>query len=137
MTHTLNKRRARGAFERHSSYPYTSTDDQLCNKYIEIDYLKLEIEGPSGHQLLTSSFGLLDFVLRAIRPLMPVQRARLRSGPVKIWPFFGVVFEDSFFLFSFLGFFAGCFETSGSMIPRLVPEISPLGAFCDHLQQKQ
>ena len=27
--------------------------------------------------------------------------------------------------------FSGCLDTSGSMIPRLVPEISPLDAFCD------
>ena len=37
-----------------------------------------------------------------------------------------------YFLSSFLiQNFSGCFETSGSMIPRLVPEISPLDAFCD------
>ena len=27
--------------------------------------------------------------------------------------------------------FSGCFDTSGSMIPRLVPEISPCDGFCD------
>ena len=36
------------------------------------------------------------------------------------------------FLWNFLiqNFF-GHFDTSGSMLPRLVPEISPLDAFCD------
>ena len=40
---------------------------------------------------LTSSwrpFGLLDFVLRALRALRPVRQARLRSGPVKIGHFY-------------------------------------------------
>ena len=32
-------------------------------------------------------FRPLDFVLRAPRALSPVRRARLRSGPVKIWHF--------------------------------------------------
>ena len=27
--------------------------------------------------------------------------------------------------------FSGCFDTSGSMIPRLVPEILPCDNFCD------
>ena len=33
-------------------------------------------------------------------------------------------------IFSF-GIFSVRFDTSGSMIPRLVPEISPVYAFCD------
>ena len=33
-------------------------------------------------------FGPLDFILRALRTLRPVRRARLRSGPVKIGLFF-------------------------------------------------
>ena len=44
------------------------------------------------------------------------------------WPFwpFLTIFE-----FFHLEFFSGRFDTSGSMLPRLVPEISPLYAFCD------
>ena len=56
----------------------------------------------------------LDFVLRTLRALRLVRRARLKSGPVKIWHFLENVFD-----------------TSGSMIPSLVPEISPCDAFCD------
>ena len=61
-------------------------------------------------------FGPLDFVLRALRALRPVRWSRLRSGP----PFL-TIFE----------FFSGRLDTSGSMVPRLVPEISSLDAFCD------
>ena len=35
------------------------------------------------------------------------------------------------FEFSYSEFFSGGFDTSGSMVPRLVPEISSLDAFCD------
>ena len=42
---------------------------------------------------------------------------------------FGIFFFN--FEFSYSEFFSGRFDTSGSMIPRLVPEISPLDAFCD------
>ena len=37
---------------------------------------------------------------------------------------------DIFLNFFQNSFFSGCFDTSGSMIPLLVPEISPWG-FCD------
>ena len=36
----------------------------------------------------------------------------------------------SFFDF-LIQIFSGRFDTSGSMVPRLAPEISPLDAFCD------
>ena len=36
-----------------------------------------------------------------------------------------------FFLMFLFRIFSGRFDISGSMIPRLVPEISPLDAFCD------
>ena len=36
-----------------------------------------------------------------------------------------------FSFFSYSEFVSGRFDTSGSMIPRLVPEILPLDAFCD------
>ena len=39
-------------------------------------------------------------------------------------------FETSFFNYLIQNF-SGCFGTSGSMIPRLVPKISSLDAFCD------
>ena len=46
---------------------------------------------------------------------------------------------DIFFIFSGFfyfekiknAFFFGCFDTSGYMIPLLVPEISPCDGFCD------
>ena len=43
-------------------------------------------------------------------------------------------FQHFFFLnfeFSYSEFFSGRFDTSGSMVPRLVPEILSLDAFCD------
>ena len=43
-------------------------------------------------------------------------------------------FRHFFFLnfeFSYSEFFSGRFDTSGSMVPRLVPEISSKCAFCD------
>ena len=59
------------------------------------------------------------------------------SGPRKVRPaifdhfrpflaFFFLNFE-----FSYFEFFSGRFDTSGSMVPRLVPKISPFDAFCD------
>ena len=48
-----------------------------------------------------------------------------------IWDHFGP-FKTILTIFDhFLRVFSGRFDTSGSMIPRLVPEISPLDAFCD------
>ena len=44
----------------------------------------------------------------------------------KFLAFFFLNFE-----FSFSEFFSGRFDTSGSMVPRLVPEISSKCAFCD------
>ena len=48
------------------------------------------------------------------------------------WPFWPIltIFGRIFFYF-LIQIFSGRFDTSGSMIPRLVPEISPLDAFCD------
>ena len=43
-----------------------------------------------------------------------------------------------FFLqFSYSEFSSHHFHTSGSMIPRLVPEISPLDAFCDGEEEQE
>ena len=151
--------------------------------------------------------GPLDFVLRDLRPLRPVRRARLGSGPAiytiftildhfglfstifhhfgpfwailghfgpfrtilndfrpfrpflamltifrdfdnfspfftiwnhfwPFWPFLTIfnIFLAFFFFnfeFSYLEFFSGRFDTSGSMVPRLVPEILSKCAFCD------
>ena len=38
---------------------------------------------------------------------------------------------DIFFLIFLFRIYSGRFVSSGSMIPRLVPEISPLDTFCD------
>ena len=45
----------------------------------------------------------------------------------------GPFFENLFFLHRIVLFriFSSRFETSGSMIPRLVPEILPCDGFCD------
>ena len=45
------------------------------------------------------------------------------------WPLF-------YFYFFLFRIFSGRFDISGCMIPRLVPEISPLDAFCDEQQQE-
>ena len=45
------------------------------------------------------------------------------------WPFSTFFFLN--FEFSYSEFFSCRFDTSGSMKPRLVPEISPCDAFCD------
>ena len=51
------------------------------------------------------------------------------------WPFWTIftIFDNflDFFLTFLFRIFSGRFDTSGSMIPRLVPEISPHDAFCD------
>ena len=41
------------------------------------------------------------------------------------------IFNIFFFKFSHSELFSGRFDTSGSMLPRLVSKISPLYAFCD------
>ena len=33
--------------------------------------------------------------------------------------------------------FSGCFDTSGFMMPRLVPEILPCDGFCDEQEQEE
>ena len=62
------------------------------------------------------------------------------SAFLKMWHFFYFLsyFIDFFFQFLSSSFsncliqiFSGRFDTSGSMIPRLVPEISPLDTFCE------
>ena len=45
--------------------------------------------------------------------------------------FYLVDFFINFFFDFFFRIFSVCFDTSGSMILRLVPEISSLDAFCD------
>jgi len=44
---------------------------------------------------------------------------------------FGHFYHFGHFFNFYSEFFSGCFDTSGSMVPRLVPEISSLDAFCD------
>ena len=47
-----------------------------------------------------------------------------------LWFFFVGFFCVDFLFWTFLGDFFGRFDTSGSMIPRLVPGISPCDGFC-------
>ena len=51
---------------------------------------------------------------------------------------FGIFLEFIFVFFwwDFLSI-SGRFDTSGSIIPRLVPEISPCDCFCEEQQQQQ
>ena len=97
----------------------------------------------------------LAFVLPALQALRPVRRARQvftnfdHFGP--FGPFLNILTIFHIFLFFWLfwpywtvlfskqisSLFSGCFDTSGSMIPRLVPEISPCVAFCDEQEYQQ
>ena len=57
------------------------------------------------------------------------------SSESLFWDFFGI-----YICFFFGGIFlsiSGRFDTSGSIIPRLVPEISPCDCFCEEQQQQQ
>ena len=52
----------------------------------------------------------------------------------KEWHWTAFAILAMFFLSSsYSEFFPDCFDTSGSMIPRLVPEILPLDAFCERV----
>ena len=65
--------------------------------------------------------GLLDNDLHALRALRP-------CDPRNEDFFF---FNLDFFISEMLSYFFGRFDTSGSMIPLSVPEISPCDGFCD------
>ena len=61
---------------------------------------------------------------------------------LKMWHFFIsypilLIFFAIFVFFSncLIQIFSGRFDTSGSMIPCLVPEISPCGAFCEEQRE--
>ena len=76
---------------------------------------------------ILNHFGPFGTILDHFRPFWP------------FWPFltifdhfqqiFGIFFLN--FEFSYSEFFSGRFDTSGSMVPRLVPEILSKCAFCD------
>ena len=58
----------------------------------------------------------------------------LFSSESLFWDFFGIYI--CFLGGDFLSI-SGRFDTSGSIIPRLVPEISPCDCFCEEQQQQQ